>query len=100
MRVAALDLGSNTTLVLIAEVKNGRVERVICDETTVTKLGQGVHQSRRFHPEALERMRECLTRYRALIDQHKVEKVLAVATSAARDVQNQNELLDMAAGLG
>src|SRR4051812_14553380 len=100
MRVAALDLGSNTTLLLIADVSNGQIEKVICDETTVTKLGQGVHQSKRFHPDSLERMRECLTRYKKIIDKSNVEKISAVATSAARDVENRAELLDMAKGLG
>lgn len=100
MRVAALDLGSNTTLMLIADVVDGRIQDVVVDETTVTKLGQGVHQNRRFHPEALERMRECLTRYAELIRRHRPEKVLGVATSAARDVQNGDELLKMAADLG
>jgi exopolyphosphatase / guanosine-5'-triphosphate,3'-diphosphate pyrophosphatase len=100
MRVAALDLGSNTTLLLIADVERGRLQKVICDETTVTKLGQGVHHSKRFHPEALERMHECLTRYKQIIDKNKVDKISAVATSAARDVENQNELMEMAKSLG
>jgi exopolyphosphatase/guanosine-5'-triphosphate,3'-diphosphate pyrophosphatase len=105
MRVAALDLGSNTTLLLIAEVvttNNGgnKVDRVVLDETRVTKLGQGVHADRRFHPDALKRMKECLTAYSKEIKKHKCDKVVAVATSAARDVTNGNELLDMASALG
>lgn len=92
MRVAALDLGSNTSLLLIAEVENGQVTKVISDHTTVTKMGQGVHQAKRFHPDALKRVRECLQEYRKIIDHSQVDKILAVATSAARDVENQNEL--------
>ncbi len=98
MRVAALDLGSNTTLMLVAEVKNGRVEKVISDHTSVTKMGQGVHQSKRFHPEALQRVRETLERYRAIIDESAVDRVAAVATSAARDVENKDELLQICSG--
>lgn len=100
MRVAALDLGSNTSLLLIAEVKDGALREVIVDETTITKLGQGVHANRKFHPDALERMRVCLGRYSKLIQQHNCEKVVAVATSAARDVSNGQELIDMAKNLG
>lgn len=99
MRVAALDLGSNTSLLLIADV-NRTVERVLLDETTVTKLGQGVHANRRFHPEALQRMRECFREYSAQIKKHKCEKVVAVATSAARDVANGHELIEMGREFG
>ncbi len=95
MRVAALDLGSNTSLLLIAEIEGGRLTRQLHDETTITRLGQGVHAQRRFHPEALKRMRDCLAHYRAAIDRFNCEKVIAVATSAARDVANGEELLNL-----
>ncbi len=99
MRVAALDLGSNTTLLLIAEVNNGQI-KVLVDEARVTKLGQGVQASRRFHPEALARMRVCLSEYQALIEAHRCDKVIAVATSAARDVGNGIELVQIGAERG
>lgn len=92
MRVAALDLGSNTTLLLIADVVDGQIVKVHCDESIVTKMGQGVNSTRRFHPEALGRLRETLQKYRQLIDRHACEKTIAVATSAARDVENSDEL--------
>lgn len=92
MRVAALDLGSNTSLLLIADVKDGRIGRVIRDESVVTKMGQGVNTARAFHPDALRRMRETLTEYRRLIDENRCDKIVAVATSAARDVKNADEL--------
>lgn len=100
MRVAALDLGSNTSLLLIAEVNESQITKVVIDETRITKLGQGVHASRRFHPDALARMRECLVDYSQKIKAQGCEKVIAVATSAARDVTNGNELVDMGRELG
>lgn len=96
MRVAALDLGTNTFILLIAEVEGGRVARVLHDEVRVIRLGQGVHQSRRFHPEALERARACFADYSAIIKKYQVERVQACATSAARDVTNGAELLKIA----
>src|SRR5262249_8123153 len=69
------------------------------DHTTVTKMGQGVHQAKRFHPDALARVKECLQEYRRIIDLSHVDKILAVATSAARDVQNQNELVKICTDL-
>jgi len=100
MRVAALDLGSNTSLLLVAEVDNGQIGQVLHDETRITKMGQGVHANRRFHPDALKRMQECLRDYAATIKKFECGKVIAVATSAARDVANGNELIDMGRELG
>jgi len=95
MKVAALDLGSNTSLLLIAEVEGGRVVRVDHDETRVTKMGQGVHANRRFHPEALARLDLCFADYAKIIARHSCKKIVAVATSAARDVSNGEELLKL-----
>lgn len=97
MKVAALDLGTNTFILLIAEVEGGRVTRVLHDEARVVRLGQGVHQSRRFHPDALERARACFSSFASVIRRFQVERVLACATSAARDVVNGEELVRLAA---
>lgn len=93
MRVAALDLGSNTSLLLVAEVDGETIKRVLHDETTITRMGQGVHANRCFHPDALARVEECLAGYRKTIEKFGCERVIAVATSAARDVANGEELL-------
>lgn len=92
-RVAALDLGTNTFLCLIAEVdpSSGQVLKIIADETTTVRLGQGVDASGQLHPEALARARDCLQKYRSLVDSHRVDVVGAVATSAARDASNREE---------
>lgn len=96
MKVASLDLGTNTFLLLIAEVSAGRIVKVIHDEVRVVRLGQGVHDSRRFHPEALQRAEACFADYAETIQKHNVEKILACATSAARDVTNRDELIHLA----
>lgn len=95
MKVAALDLGSNTTLLLIAEVEGGAITKVYHDETRITKLGQGVHANRRLHPEALARMDVCLGDYAKTIQNHGCQKIAAVATSAARDVSNGEKLMKL-----
>ncbi len=100
MRVAALDLGTNTFLLLIADIRksaNGDiVETVIKDEVRIVRLGQDVHQSRRFHSAALARAEQTFTEFSKLIKDNKCDKVLACATSAARDVENGNELIELA----
>ncbi len=92
MKVAALDLGSNTTLMLIAEVESGSVTKIYHDELRVTRMGQGVHANREFHPDALARIESTFKEYKSIIDKEKPDKILAMATSAARDVKN-GELL-------
>ena len=96
MKVAALDLGTNTFLVLIAESDGRRILRVLHDEVRVVRLGQGVNQSRSFHPDALARADVCLKDYAAKIRSTGAEKILACATSAARDVKNGDELRNIA----
>jgi exopolyphosphatase / guanosine-5'-triphosphate,3'-diphosphate pyrophosphatase len=100
VRVAALDLGSNTFLCLIAEINDSVVTEVISDQVEVVRLGQGVNSSKRFHPDALVRARTCLEKFKTSIDHHKPERVLAMATSAARDVHNKEELLEIGKNLG
>lgn len=93
MRVAALDLGTNTFLLLIAEVESGVVTKVLHDEVRVVRLGQGVNLSRRLHPDALARAEECFSDFAKVISRYEVAKVQACATSAARDVSNQAEFI-------
>lgn len=93
MKIASLDLGSNTFLMLIAVTKEGVIEEVLVDETTITRLGQGVHENKRFHREALRRADRCLEHYASMIKRHKVDKMVAVTTSAARDVEDREEFL-------
>lgn len=99
MKVAALDLGSNTFLCLICEVEHLAITKTYSDEVQVVRLGQGLSASKKFHPDALVRARECLSKFKTSIDQHRPEKVLAMATSAARDAENKNELFQICSDL-
>lgn len=96
MKVAALDLGSNTFLCLIAEVSASAVLRVYEDSTEVVRLGQELEKTRTFHPEALSRADNCLKKFSEIIKKNKPDKVLAMATSAARDAVNKDELFQIA----
>jgi len=90
VRVAVLDLGTNSTRLLVADVHDGKVEE-IDRRTTITRLGQGVDETGRLADEAMERVYGAVAEYRAIIDQLGAEKVLAVATSAVRDAANGDE---------
>lgn len=104
MRVAGLDLGTNTCLCLIADAELSGSEiisfKVVRDEVRVVRLGQGVHASRELHPEALARAEETFYEFSRYIKEARCDQVLAVATSAARDVKNGQSLIELGAKYG
>jgi exopolyphosphatase/guanosine-5'-triphosphate,3'-diphosphate pyrophosphatase len=86
-RVAVVDLGTNSTRLLVAEVRDGAVDELV-RRTSVTRLGEGVDATGRLSDAATDRVRETLAGYRELIDEHDADRVVAVATSAMRDAEN------------
>lgn len=95
MKVAALDLGTNSFLCLIAEVDQGKIKEIISDQVEIVRLGQDVQQTKKFHPDALQRAEKCLEYFKKTIDLHQPERILAMATSAARDVTNADQLFSL-----
>jgi len=91
VRVAAVDLGTNTTRLLVADV-DGSVEEVH-RESRITRLGEGVDARRRLLPLPIARVRNVLTDYRRTIESLEAERTLAVATSAVRDAENGEAFL-------
>jgi len=92
MRVAAIDLGTNATRLLVADVEDGQVSEVQ-RRTTITKLGEGVDARRRLLPLPIARVRNALTDYRRELESLGAERTLAVATSAVRDAENGEAFL-------
>jgi exopolyphosphatase / guanosine-5'-triphosphate,3'-diphosphate pyrophosphatase len=91
-RVAAVDMGTNSTRLLVADVVDGRIEDVV-RETRVTRLGEGVDERRRLLPIPITRVRNTLTDYRRTAEQLGAERTLAIATSAVRDADNGEAFL-------
>lgn len=91
---AGIDIGTNTILLLVAEVENGEVTHVLEDNVRVVRLGQGVDQNRAFHPEALERARACFRDYSERLKKYPGIDVRAVATSGSRDARNSPEFFE------
>jgi exopolyphosphatase / guanosine-5'-triphosphate,3'-diphosphate pyrophosphatase len=92
VRVAAVDLGTNTTRLLVAEVAGGRIEE-LHRETRITRLGEGVDARGRLLPVPVTRVRNVLTDYRRTLESLAAERTLAVATSAVRDAENGEAFL-------
>jgi exopolyphosphatase/guanosine-5'-triphosphate,3'-diphosphate pyrophosphatase len=94
MRVAAVDCGTNSIRLLVADV-DGRDKRDVHREMRVVRLGQGVDRTGRLAPDALERTRAALVDYAATCRDLGVEANRMVATSATRDAQNRQDFHDM-----
>jgi exopolyphosphatase/guanosine-5'-triphosphate,3'-diphosphate pyrophosphatase len=91
-RVAAVDLGTNTTRLLVADVEDGRLQEVV-RRTAITRLGEGVDARRRLLPAPIARVRNVLVDYRREAEALGAERILLVATSAVRDAENGEALL-------
>ena len=92
IRVAAVDLGTNSTRLLVADVADGRVDAIV-RRSVVTRLGEGVDRRRRLLPVPVARVRNVLTDFRRESEQLGAERTLAVATSAVRDAENGEAFL-------
>jgi exopolyphosphatase/guanosine-5'-triphosphate,3'-diphosphate pyrophosphatase len=91
MRTAVVDIGTNSTRLLIADTEDERVTDELERESIVTRLGKGVDADGSLNDEAMERVYSTLEDYRELIDRHGVDRALAVLTSAVRDASNGEE---------
>jgi exopolyphosphatase / guanosine-5'-triphosphate,3'-diphosphate pyrophosphatase len=91
--VAVIDIGTNTTRLLVAEVEDGQVVELE-RRTVITRLGQGVDSSGRLAQEAMDRVAEAIAVYREVIDRLGAGRVVALATSAMRDAENGPEFRD------
>jgi exopolyphosphatase / guanosine-5'-triphosphate,3'-diphosphate pyrophosphatase len=92
MRVGVVDLGTNSTRLLVADVDHGRVDEVT-RRTEITRLGEGVDERRKLLPLPLARVRNVLSDYRRELEQLGTERVLAIGTSAVRDAENGEAFL-------
>ena len=92
MRVAAIDLGTNTTRLLVADVEDGLVGD-LHRESRITRLGEGVEARGRLLPLPIARVRNVLSDYRRTAESLHAERTLLVATSAVRDADNGEAFL-------
>jgi exopolyphosphatase/guanosine-5'-triphosphate,3'-diphosphate pyrophosphatase len=91
---AAIDIGTNTALLLVAEISDDTLT-VLHEEQRIPRLGQGVDDSRQLSIEAMGRVIKALNEYRNILDQRfpSVQDVYVTATSAVRDARNRSEFL-------
>ena len=94
MRLAALDVGTNSTRLLVADVEGGAVVAEHTREMVITRLGKGVDRTGRLDPAALARTLEVLGAYARTCRRLGVEHRRLVATSATRDAADRQAFLD------
>jgi len=92
LRVAAIDCGTNSIRLLIADIENGNLVDVV-RTMVIVRLGEGVDKSGEFSQAALARTFAAIDTYAELIAKHKPVLVRFVATSASRDVSNRDEFV-------
>jgi exopolyphosphatase/guanosine-5'-triphosphate,3'-diphosphate pyrophosphatase len=93
MRVAAIDCGTNSIRLLIADI-DGNNFREVVREMEIVRLGQGVDQTGQFHPDAITRTLAAVDKFAAEIAKRGVEKIRFCATSATRDATNRHLFVD------
>ena len=88
-RVAAIDCGTNSIRLLIADISNGIFKEVV-RSMEVVRLGQGVDKNKSFHPDAIKRTLDAVEMFSEVIASKGVERIRFCATSATRDATNRS----------
>jgi len=96
MKVAAIDIGTNSVLCLIAEGSTSHALRALSEHATITRLGENVDATGQLAPAAVERTLSCLERYATALRDAGVTEVAAVGTSALRDAEGGHTFSDQA----
>lgn len=88
-RVAAIDCGTNSIRLLIADISGGKFKEVLRD-MEIVRLGQGVDENKSFHPDAINRTLAAVEKFKNQLAGKGVEKIRFCATSATRDAANRD----------
>ncbi len=93
MRIAAIDIGTNSLHMIVVRVRPDLSFEVIDREKEMVRLGAGGLDGRALTPEAMHAALQVLSKFRRLAESHKVDEIIAAATSATREAENGGEFL-------
>src|SRR2546423_10907783 len=94
MRLAAIDIGTNSLHMIVVRVRTDLSFEVIDREKEMVRLGAGGLDGRALTPEAIHAALQVLSKFRRLAESHRVDEIVAVATSATREAENGAALLN------
>ena len=94
MRLASIDIGTNTILMLVADVERNGTLAVVRDEHFIARLGKGVDEHGFIQKETFQRVRRILSQLKSIADSNGVQHLAACGTSALRDAANRQEFID------
>jgi len=93
MRIAAIDIGTNSLHMIVVRVRPDLSFEIIDREKEMVRLGAGGLDGRALTPEVMHAALQVLSKFRRLAESHRVDKIIAVATSAVREAENGGEFL-------
>lgn len=93
MRISSIDIGTNTILMLTAEIREDGTLQVVQDDHVIARLGRGVDADRNISPETAERALGTLREYRKIADHLGSKRIVAGGTSALRDAANRDQFI-------
>jgi exopolyphosphatase / guanosine-5'-triphosphate,3'-diphosphate pyrophosphatase len=94
MRLASIDIGTNTILMLVADVERNGTLTIVTDEHFIARLGKGVDEHGFIQKETFQRVHKILAQLKSIADSHGVQHHAACGTSALRDAVNRQEFVD------
>jgi exopolyphosphatase/guanosine-5'-triphosphate,3'-diphosphate pyrophosphatase len=94
-RIAAIDVGTNSIRLTVAEIANDGRYRILDDEKETTRLGRGLETTGEMAPEAMERSAQAIARMKKIADGYNVDVLRAVGTCAIREAANRDEFLTL-----
>jgi len=94
MRIAAIDIGTNSLHMIVVRVRADLSFEVIDREKEMVRLGAGGLDGKALTPEAMHAALQVMSKFRRLAESHRVDEIIAAATSATREAENGGEFLD------
>ena len=94
MNIASIDIGTNTVILLIAEITENKISKLL-NEFRIPRIGKGLIPGGRINEEKINEFLNIMLDYKSIINQYKCEKIFAIATNAFRIASNSQEILNL-----
>ena len=92
MRIAVIDLGSNSIILCIAEKTNKHI-KALYEESNITRIGRNIESTQQLHPDSIEKSLAVLKKYRDICDRYDVTRIQCFATDAIRDAKGAENFI-------